>query len=409
MKMLRYELKKILSKPINKIIFAILAVTLCVVSYFAITKVSYVTENGESITGITAVRSLKEAKNQWSGYVTDDVLSKVVEENTAINNSEEALSDNVKDNDKAFSKKQGFSDIREMINRAFCDFKEYDYYRADSITQEEVSSFYERRTANLTKWMNSDEETNHFSEKEKHFLVEQYNKLETPLYYEYADGWDALLEYAPAIIMLLLLITGFLVSGIFSDEFHLRADAIFFSTKLGRNKAVIAKIGAGFVIITSVYWITILLYSGIVLSILGFQGADCVIQIGAGGWKSFYNITFFQDYLLTIIGGYIGNLFILTLSMFASAKARSSVFAVTIPFILLFIPSFLNGIPSLSGILGLLPDQLLQMSTVVHLFNTYQIGDKVVGAAPIILIAYLLLYCILVPVLYRVYKKTEVK
>ena len=57
----------------------------------------------------------------------------------------------------------------------------------------------------------------------------------------------------------------------------------------------------------------------------------------------------------------------------------------------------------------MLPDQLLQMCNAVQLFNTYQIGNKVVGAVPIILVAYLVLYCILVPVLYRVYKKTEVK
>ena len=152
-----------------------------------------------------------------------------------------------------------------------------------------------------------------------------------------------------------------------------------------------------------------LLYSGIVFTALGFEGADCAIQIGSSNWKSFYNITYFQDYLLTVFGGYIGSLFILTLAMFASAKTRSGILAVTIPFILLFIPSFLSGISALSEVLGILPDQLLQMCKTVQLFNTYQIGNKVVGAVPVILITYLLLYCILIPVLYRVYKKTEVK
>ena len=304
---------------------------------------------------------------------------------------------------------QGFYDIRSIINRAFCSFRQYDYYRIDSISGDEFRSFYERRISNLVEWLNSDEAINHFSDEEKLFLIGQYNKLETPLYYEYFDGWDMLLERAPAIIMLLVLVTGFLVSGIFSDEFQLKADSIFFSTRLGRTKAVSAKIGAGFIMISAIYWITILIYSGIVLTSLGFDGAECAIQIGSSNWKSFYNITYFQDYLLTVFGGYIGSLFILTFSMFVSAKSHSSVLAVTIPFILIFIPSFLSGISALSEVLGLLPDQLLQMCKTVQLFNTYQIGNKVVGAVPIILVTYLLLYCILVPVLYRVYKKTEVK
>ena len=211
------------------------------------------------------------------------------------------------------------------------------------------------------------------------------------------------------IIMLVVLITGFLVSGIFSDEIQLKADSVFFSAKLGRTKAVAAKICSGFIIITAIYWITILLYSGSVLTALGFDGANCAIQIGSSNWKSFYNITYLQDYLLTVFGGYVGSLFILMLSMLVSAKTRSAIFAVTIPFILLFIPGFLSGISALSKILGLLPDQLLQMCVAVRLFNTYQIGNKVIGAVPIILTVYLLLSCILFPVLYQVYRKYELK
>ena len=95
--------------------------------------------------------------------------------------------------------------------------------------------------------------------------------------------------------------------------------------------------------------------------------------------------------------------------MFVSAITRSSVLAVTIPFILIFIPSFLSGISVLSEVLALLPDRLLQMCETVQLLSTYQIGNKVVGAVPIILAAYLFLYCVLLPVLYRGYRKTEIK
>lgn len=147
----------------------------------------------------------------------------------------------------------------------------------------------------------------------------------------------------------------------------------------------------------------------IVFICLGTDGANCLIQTGLGNWKSFYNITFLQEYILTIIGGYIGVLFMLTLSMLISAKTRSSVVAVTTPFILLLIPSFLSNFPVLSKILGILPDQLLQISSAVNNFNLYQIGEKVIGAIPILFIVYLLFYFLLVPFLYRTYKKAEIK
>ncbi len=407
--MIRFELKKIFSKPVNKIVFIILLVVLCVISYLAITCVNYVDENGTTITGAAAARALREEKNQWAGYITQDKLVRVLETNALINNSEEYLSDDVREKNKAYSKKQGFSDIREMLNRAFCGFQVYNYYRADSITKEEVRSFYDRRTANLIEWLNSETQENYYSEQEKQFLITQYEKLETPFYYECADGWEALLEYVPSIIMLVVLITGFLVSGIFPDERRLKADSIFFSAKLGQNKAIAAKIKAGFIVITSIYWITLLLFSGIVLVVLGDNGAGCAIQNGFANWKSFYNITYLQDYLLNIWGGYIGSLFILFLSMFVSAKTSSKAFAVTIPFILLFIPSFLSGISVLSEALGLLPDQLLQIGAAVKTFNLYQISGKVIGSVPIILTIYFILFLILLPVLYQVYRKTKIK
>ena len=409
MRMTRFELKKIFLKPVNKIVFIILAISLCVVSYFAIGDVDYVDENGEKSTGIAAASALQGKKNEWAGYITDDILRKVLEENEHIINSEEYLSTDMIEKEKAYSKKQGFSDIREMINQAFGGFQDYNYYRADSVTQEEIRSFYDRRTDNLIEWLNSEEQESRYSEQEKQFLISQYGKLETPFYYEYADGWAALLEYAPSIIMLAVLITVFLVSGIFSDEIQLKADSIFFSARLGRDKAIAAKIKAGFIVVTSVYWIMILLYSGIVLAVLGIGGVGCSIQNGFANWKSFYNITYLQDYLLTVLGGYLGNLFILFLSMLASAKTHSKALAVTIPFIILFIPSFLNGISVLSEVLGLLPDQLLQVCTAIKTFNLYQVGTKVVGAVPIIFVMYSILFCILLPVLYQVYRKTEIK
>jgi ABC-type transport system involved in multi-copper enzyme maturation permease subunit len=407
--MLFFEIKKVFSKPGNKIALILLAISFCVASYFAIGNVDYVDENGNDTIGIAAASALREKKNQWAGYITDDVLRKVLEENARINRSEEYLSEDVTENNKAYSKKQGFSDIRTLINCAFEEFQSYDYYRADSVTPEEVSSFYDRRTAGLVEWLNSDEQENHYSEQEKQFLITRYETLETPFYYEYADGWKALLKYAPTIMMLMVLITGFLVAGIFSDEIQLKADSIFFSSQLGRKQAIIAKIMAGFIIVTAIYWITMALYSGVVLSVLGTGGAGCVIQTGFENWKSFYHITYLQDYLLTVLGGYLGNLFILFLSMLVSAKTHSKALAVTIPFILLFVPSFLSGMSVLSEVLGLLPDQLLQVCTAIKTFNLYQIGGKTVGAIPIILTMYFILFCLLLPALYQVYRKTEIK
>ena len=51
----------------------------------------------------------------------------------------------------------------------------------------------------------------------------------------------------------------------------------------------------------------VLLYTGIVLLVLGADGANCPIQLDL--WRSVYNVTFLQAYLLIVLGGYVGTLF----------------------------------------------------------------------------------------------------
>ena len=407
-KMVKYEIKKVFSRTGGKIALALLATLVLVVSFIAVQSVEFVDADGISSTGFAAARSLREAKSEWTGYLTEDIFAEVIRRNAEIEATPEAQSKDWHENDKAYAKKQGFSDIRDVINSALCPFREYDYFRIDSATPDEASQIYDRRIANLEEWLASDEAKYMYSERQKEFFLSQYRELKTPLYYEYVDGWDAVLTYSETVIMLAMLILSVLVCGIFSSEFQLKADAVFFSSERGRKGGVRAKILAGLVIITGVYWAVVLLYTGIVLGMLGAGGGSCPIQVGLHGWKSFYNITYLEEYLLTVFGGYIGTLFILTATMLVSAITKSAVIAVTLPVVVLFLPTFIGGLSSVSGVLGLLPDELLQAGYAVSYFNAYEIGGKVVGALPILFTVYPVLFVALIPVLYWVYRRAEV-
>ena len=410
--MIIFEIKKIFAKMVNKIAIALLAVLILGVSFQAVNSVMFVDKEGNELRGIKAAHYLKIEKNKWAGYLTESQLSKVIQRNTEINTSQEYLSGDYRENNKAEARKQSFSDIKDMLNLAFSPIENYNFNQIDSIVPKEAGNLYKKRISNLEETLNSDEEKDYFSEDEKNFMLTQYKELETPFYYEYFDGWKALLENMSTVILLTMLIAGFLVSSIFSNEFLLKSDSVFFSTKYGRNKAVAAKIGAGFLIITVIYWGAIILYSVVVLGALGLDGSQCPIQIDMNRWYSFYNISFFQEYVLTTFGGYLGSLFILTFSMIVSAITHSTVVAVTIPFIVMIIPSLLSGIPGLTHILGLLPDQLLQVKQMIISYGInalYHVGTNVMGALPIVMMLYFILYCLLVPALYCLYKRMKVE
>lgn len=176
--MLRYEIRKVFSKSKNRIAVIVLFVILVITSILTINKVEFVDENGNSSVGISASRDLREAKNQWAGYLTTDTLSKALEENKTINSSKEALSDDITEQNKAYAKKQGIAGIMDVIICAFSDYRDYNYYAPDHISDDEVGTIYERRISTLKNWLESGGET--FSQAEKDFMIQKYEELKTP-------------------------------------------------------------------------------------------------------------------------------------------------------------------------------------------------------------------------------------
>ena len=385
---------------------ALLAVLLCVVCFFA-GNISYVNESGETETGFQAVKKLREEQKEWAGLLDEVKIRKVIEENNKISQTPEAQSEDFQENDKAFHKKQGFQEIRNLLNYAYAEgFRDYNYFRADSLKPEDASKFYENRIVLLKEWL-SGEGKALFSETEKEYLIKKYESLQTPFFYDYVEGWKQLFLYFPTILMILMLVLGYLISGIFAREFQWKADSILFSSMYGKNKAVSAKVKACFYIVTGIYWCTVLLYTGAVLLYLGADGAFCPVQANSSGWKSFYEMTNMEKYILCAVGGYLGCLFISFLTMLVSGKTKSSVAAVVLPFVLLFLPSFLSNInhPAAAGILGLLPDRLLQLAQGTANFTLYEIGGKVLDGIFLLFPVYSVFCALLLPVLKRMYRK----
>ena len=410
--MVRYELKKVFGSVGGKIALilyiAVLALSCWLSSSGVLNiEVKWVNEQGKSEYGPSAVRKLREAQMKWEGWVDQQKLTSVIQENQRINATPEAKSDIVQQREIAYSWKQGLEPIRELVNYSCAKgFREYDYYTADRLTSIDEEAFYANRERLLKEWLYDEAGTGYstYSEPEKQYIIGQYEKLETPFYFTYHEGWHQLLENAGFIPALGILILGFLLAGIFSNEFKWKADAVYFSTLCGRNKAVSAKIQAGFLLVTVLYWGAMLIYSLFTLCYLGFGGADCAIQWVL--WKSIYNINMWQTWVLVLVSGYIGNLFLALLTMWISAKTRSAAFAVITPFILMFLPSFLEGRSGwLSKVSALLPPYLLQLYQNLGSFNVLSVCGKVFQALNVAIPLYLTLCVILIPMLRREYQR----
>ena len=377
-----FELKKIFSKTSSKVALLFLFGFMIYLISIA-NSVVWLNEDGTELTGKAAAKKIREAEQKWYGPLTEEKIADVITQNWD----------------------QGNREIRTLIAKAFGGLDTIDTMIVDTLTADDAANFYKNRINSVKNWL--EEQEDWYTQEEKTFITEQYKDMEVPLNYEYTKGWTKLFPAVSNLQTFLVFVIGFLVAGIFSEEYRTGSYSIYFSSAHGRGKAITAKIKAGFFLITAVYWISFLLFSFLVLNQLGFGGGDSQIQTSMIGWGSFYNITFKQEYFMIAAGGYIGCLFIDSLAMLVSAKTKSTVVSVIVPFAVIFAPSVTGVLntPLAEKINGLMPYQLIQMNSVISEFYLYKIMGQFIKGAGILLILYMILFIALQPVTYLIFKR----
>ena len=406
--MVRFELRKMLGKTGGKIALLLLAAIVVICCWQAVHEVSYIDEEGNIQTGFTAVRKLRAMRKEWAGILDEEMLRKVIAQNQRLSADPDFNSGDSKRIDALYSPVQGSAEVRMLMICSYAEgFRTYDYWIPYRIQPDQAAQFYENRTRLLKEWLYSEDAVDEFSQSEKDFLIHRYESLETPFKVDYTEGWQQIAPYSKTVAMLGVIVLGYLLAGLFAGEFQLKSDALFFSSFHGRRRAVAAKVKAGFLLATIVYWAMWLTYSGFVLAYLGADGADTPIQSTMTDWKSFYNITQWQKYLLMTFGGYVGFLSISAMTMWVSAATKSSILAAMVPWALIFIPSFVQNLHFLDEVMALFPDRLLRVYECLRYFEVFELFGKVVGAIPLQFAIYIPVTLLLIPLIYQTYRKKQ--
>lgn len=411
--LIRYELQKLIFKRANQIVVILLAILIAYTCRNAIQKVEWVDDKGEVETGHAAAVKLQEASEEWSGVLDQELLEKVLAELKEIYGSTKIDVQSEESNWLLRNKLQGMQDLADILSATFGEkYGTYEEMVAD-LQPEDLLLFYEERMENRKEWLYEDETSwgyYNYSENEKKYILSQYASLESPIEVGYHEGWVQASEQIPALLKYGIILLSFVLAGIFSGEFSLKTDAIYYNTLHGRTKATAVKVGIGFLVITVAYWLSVGVYSMIVLGSLGADGANYCIQSHVSYWKIRESMTFLQEYLLTIGAGYLGYLLIGFLIMWISAKTKSPVLAVLFPSLLILLPEYLWGFysPTMRRIIGLLPDKLLDIGQAVEYLYLYTIGDNIMSAVPFLLTVYPCLTVVLVFLCYHEYRHKQI-
>jgi len=142
------------------------------------------------------------------------------------------------------------------------------------------------------------------------------------------------------------------------------------------------------------------------------DGGACMIQSNFRYWKSIYNLTFLQKYLIIGIMGYLAFLFFGFLVMWVSAKCKSPVFAVMLPAVAILLPKLLLSMLHIGSFLTelteILPDRLLDGNSVMKSMTLFSFGGKVMTPVSILIILYFLLTVVWVILCRTEYRKKQI-
>ncbi len=391
---LRYELKKVFSKKINRIVLIGTMLAAAALSMFAVGGVRYTDGNGTAHVGVTAARRLADDRNRWAGELTGDRIAQAVRSRKEMNSR---YSYDVPDEEYGKTV-QAYSDIVNFVINILTPDTGWDENALYQLEDEQAEDLYRIYRENQQKMAEEYGKT----PEQREFLKEQYDKIDLPLTYEAKDSWDTLMVYVETYGMILAIVIGFLAAGVFVEEFRSRADAVFFASRYGRTKAAGSKVLAGLLIATIVYWAGMGILLLISLGVMGISGVGTLYQIDCP--YSIYVMTYGQYCLLAVLSGYIASLLSASVTMLIAAKMRSANVAVCVPFFLFCVMQFIaRALSDFLTFFKFTPDMLVNVIGCAKAPNIFQTGNLVFRQIPCVMLIYSVLAAVLLPFVYKSY------
>lgn len=201
------------------------------------------------------------------------------------------------------------------------------------------------------------------------------DKNSTQLVLGYHDGWNKIIISMESVSLIFIAFAvSLLFAGIFTEESNVFMDNILCATKYGKTKVVTAKILAALIIGMGILFIVIIFNLILYGFTYGLEGIHVSIQSSCQYVKSQYVISFGQLYFQTIILNILGLSCIISLTVFISACSKNTVMSLIVSLIINFAPiffDFTDSIPKLQKILELLPIYMLHSTAIYNETNTY--------------------------------------
>ncbi|MEK3794276.1 hypothetical protein MKX42_21285 [Paenibacillus sp. FSL R7-0204] len=406
----RFEIRKITrGKLFYVAIGLVMAVVLLLVN-MRFTGAYITDQTGKEIKGIAAIALGKKYALQHAGPLSTEKIANAIERHNKILLDPKNIDANGNLNQHAYAVYEVPDEqINTLIRYVFSPLSQYEYSVMNRLHKDDAKRFYEKRIEKMIGYLDYDYSYGNYSNKEKAFFKAMNEELRVPFQMDYVTGWEKVFQNLQNLFLVIALATGICLAPIFAGEYQRGTDAIILSTRYGRNKVIIAKLKAGFILSLGLLFLVLMLYTLLLLGIFGFEGAGANVQII--DLLAPVPYTVIQAYLWTILIGSLACLMVGALTLWLSSRMNSPFSVIIVIGIFVIGPFFIPASKSsrlFNQLMDLLPANMfngfkkITSYEVIDLFGALILEYKFMTGFAIIIIAALL------PLTFRAFKNHQV-
>ncbi len=281
--------------------------------------------NGNLVTGLTSFRALREAAQDLEGVMDEEYIQRLSADYNASF-------------DKAYLEEHwGFMGTggmtKYMISNYLINYAYFGPYMSNGNDKmgldyeflHSEESFYQKYKEAVIEqllYVNEENGTFQYSEKQVATLTEKVQKLKTPFQIGYHTGWSHVTNYFRMEYPVFFVLLAFCLACVYAKDSAGGIDELVLAARHGRNKDMAARWIAGNLFALTVYFIYVGMLMIVHGAIAGLQGLDVSVQ--ASWFECFYSICLGTGLLMIFFGGMAGALVMANIVMLLSIAIKNA-------------------------------------------------------------------------------------
>ena len=264
----------------------------------------------------------------YAGELTDETVQELIKDyqNLAANDKE--------------TKNTDWSAVNDWLQVLYPELRDtsmiYDNLMISYVEPEKVTGFYERREQAVRDFLQANGQLG----EEMEYLLQMNEKVDTPFYYDWIEGWEILIGYGiPQQNVVVAMFLAIVLSTVFAGEWHNNTSSLLLTMKSGWHKVAYAKAESGIAFAVELFAMLTVGSVAAQLLYLGTSGWNMPIQnikmIAVAPMNMLQAEIYEYAHLFLGMIGYAG------LVILISASVKSNVLALLLSFAAAYAPTMI--------------------------------------------------------------------